>query len=336
MSSSQEHQLSIAIQTNKPQDKYKKLGKLIEELQFDCITLYNDLLYQPPWIPLVQLAQATKSIKLGVASVNPFTSHPINIASNIAMINEISKGRTYLGISRGAWLDFLGLKPQKPISSLVDAILAIKHILKQSKEPFNSPFFPLGGGDSLRWNIPNPDIPILLGSWGIKTIQKCKNEISGIKLGGTANPDLIPVYKTIIQDQAIGITLGCVTVIDEDSDKAKELARKEVALYLPLIAKLDTTLHIDEEVLAKISLKASKFDFKGAAEFIDDTLLQKFSFSGTPDEITRQTIEIFKKGGLRVEYGTPHGLESSNGIKLLGEKVLPAVREKLGVSVDSK
>ena len=333
MISKSRHQLSIALQTNKHQNDYKLLGKLVEDLNFDCLTVYNDLLYQPPWIPLVQLAQATTKIKLGVASVNPFTSHPINIASNIAMINEISNGRAYLGISRGSWLNFLGLNPEKPIDALHDAILVIKHFLKQSKDPFISEFFPLEGGDTLRWNIPKPDIPILLGSWGIKTIKKCQNLISDIKLGGTANPDLIPKYQQILQNKKVGITLGCVTVLDEDSDKAKELAKKEVALYLPVIAKLDSTLKIKDDVLMKISSKASKFDFKGAAEFIDDSLLKKFSFAGTADEIINQTLEIFNKGGTRVEYGTPHGLNSIEGIKLLGDQVLPFVKEKLGETI---
>ena len=61
--------------------------------------------------------------------------------------------------------------------------------------------------------------------------------------------------------------------------------------------------------------------------------MKKFSFAGTADEIINQTLEIFNKGGTRVEYGTPHGLNSIEGIKLLGDQVLPFVKEKLGETI---
>lgn len=324
-------EISIAIQTNKPIDDYKKIGILAENFKFDCITVYNDLLYQPPWIPLSLIAQATSSIKIGVASVNPFTSHPINIASNIALINEISKGRAYLGISRGAWLDYLGINQTNPIAVLYDSILVIKHLLKQSKESFKSKYFPLQGGDSLRWSIPHSDIPINLGSWGPKTIVKCKNLVSGIKLGGSANANIVSYYKNLLGNSHVDIILGCVTVVDEDSQKAKNLARKEVALYLPVIAKLDKTINIKSDLITEISSLASKFNYSGAAELIDDELLRKFSFSGTPEEIIDQSIEIFKKGATRIEFGTPHGIDSVRGIELLGTKVLPEIKARLGI-----
>ena len=327
-----EKQISLAIQTNKSLEDYKQIGKVAESFKFDCLTVYNDLLYQPPWIPLSLIAQATKSIKIGVASVNPYTSHPINIASNIALINEISKGRAYLGISRGAWLNYLGIFPKNSIVALYDAMRSINHLLRKLNSQFKSDYFPLQGGDSLRWPIPYPEIPFLLGSWGPKTIIKSKDLISEIKLGASANPDIVPFYKSILNNTNIKVTLGCVTVVDEDGDKARELAKREVALYLPVIMRYDKTITIEEEILTKMTLLANKFDYKGITEYIDDELLNKFTFSGTPEDIIHQTLAIFKKKGDRVEYGTPHGTTSEKGIDLLGTQVLPAVREKLGVS----
>ena len=72
--------------------------KLIEQLKFNGITVYSDLFFQPPWIPLTQLTQSTSTIRIGVASVNPFVTHPIDIAGNIALLDELSNGRTYLGL----------------------------------------------------------------------------------------------------------------------------------------------------------------------------------------------------------------------------------------------
>ena len=37
------------------------------------------------------------------------------------VIDEASHGRAYLGIARGAWLDFLGITPPHPVTALREA-----------------------------------------------------------------------------------------------------------------------------------------------------------------------------------------------------------------------
>ena len=77
------YKLSISFQTDKPLQVYAELAKKAEEYGFDVITVYNDLLYQPAWLPLMEIARNTRRARIGVAAMNPFTCHPINIASKI-------------------------------------------------------------------------------------------------------------------------------------------------------------------------------------------------------------------------------------------------------------
>ena len=330
-------EISIALQTNKPLQEYARIASSVEDYGFDRITVYNDLLYQPAWYPLMIMAQATETIRLGVSAVNPFTSHPVNIAGNIALLDEVSKGRAYLGIARGAWLDFLALDHPNPISAVKDAIVAVKHLLAQDKSELYSNHFPLKGGDVFRWTILRADVPILLGTWGLKLISKCLGNFEEVKLGGTANPEVTKYYhnkivelaKSANLDKIPQIVAGAVCVVDKESEVAKAHARKEVALYLPVIAHLDPTLKIRASVLVNIEAAAAEFNFEEAGSFISDEMLRKFSFSGTSEDVIRQTISLLDSGTFRVEFGTPHGLDSENGINLLGTKVLPAVREHI-------
>jgi alkanesulfonate monooxygenase SsuD/methylene tetrahydromethanopterin reductase-like flavin-dependent oxidoreductase (luciferase family) len=105
----------------------------------------------------------------------------------------------------------------------------------------------------------------------------------------------------------------------------RHLARREVALYLPVVAELDKTLQLDPDLLHHLKQAAINYDFAQAATFISDDLLQKFAFAGTPAQIAAQTAALFEAGADRVEWGTPHGLTTAAGLGLLGEKVLPAV-----------
>jgi 5,10-methylenetetrahydromethanopterin reductase len=55
-------------------------------------------------------------------------------------------------------------------------------------------------------------------------------------------------------------------------------------------------------------------------------MLEKFAFAGSPADLIRQAETLFAAGAARVEFGTPHGLPPEHGIRLLGEKVLPALK----------
>ena len=93
--------VTVAFQTDKPLAAYGLLAATVERYGFDGVTVYNDMLYQPAWLPLLEMARATQRLRVGVAAVNPFTCHPINMAGNIALIDEAAQGRAYLGIARG-------------------------------------------------------------------------------------------------------------------------------------------------------------------------------------------------------------------------------------------
>ncbi|MEZ4620399.1 MAG: hypothetical protein R2867_33510 [Caldilineaceae bacterium] len=54
-------QISIAFQTDKPLAAYGPLAAAVEQHGFDGITVYNDLLYQPAWLPLLEIARATRA-----------------------------------------------------------------------------------------------------------------------------------------------------------------------------------------------------------------------------------------------------------------------------------
>jgi 5,10-methylenetetrahydromethanopterin reductase len=329
------HSISIAFQTNHPLSAYGPMAAQCEQYGFHGVTVYNDMLYQPAWLPLLEIARGTRRVRLGPAAVNPFTCHPINIAGNIALLDEASGGRAYLGMARGAWLDFVGIEPARPVVALREAFECVRHLLAQSKEPYCGQFFRLAGGDALRWQIVRPDIPFLLGSWGQATILACAAQISEIKIGGTANPAVVRSIRASAAasaqtagraPQAIGVAAGAVTVVDHDGGAARALARRKAALYLPVIAPLDPTLQIEPKLLDRIGAAAAAYDFDLAASYISDDLLSRLAFAGTPEQVAEQALVLYQAGADRVEFGTPHGLSEETGLRLLGEQVLPLLR----------
>jgi 5,10-methylenetetrahydromethanopterin reductase len=328
-------QVSIALQGNKTLPEYAALGAMVEALGFDAISVYADLGYQPAIGPLLSIAQATSRITLGPAGFNPYLIHPVEIAGQIAMLDTASNGRAYLGLVRGAWLDSLGIDDKRPIQRMKESIAVIQHLLNGFESGYDGAIFKLPTGRLLQYPVLRPDIPILLGTWGPKLLQFAGEVANEVKVGGSTNPALV---KEVRRNLAIGeeksgrpvgstgIVFGAVTVVDNDGPAARDNVRREAALYLPVVVPMDPTVDFPAENLNLIADLYNAGRIDEAAALVPDDLLDRFSFSGTPDQITRQAQALFDAGVTRIEFGTPHGFTGANGIRLLGERVLPELR----------
>lgn len=334
--SSRSGQVSIALQSDKRPDEYARLARAVEGYGFDALSIYADLFYQPPIVPLTIAAQATERIRLGPAALNPFTLHPVEIAGQIATLDMVSNGRAYLGLARGAWLDEIGIDESRPVGRMREAIEVIERLLGGERGAYEGHHFRLDEGHELRYEPLRPRVPLLIGSWGPRLLALAGERADEVKIGGSANPDLVPVVRSWIAAGALsagrdpglpGICLGAVTIVDADGDVARALIRREMALYLPVVARLDPTVVVEPELLARMAALVRSGDSDAAGRLIPDDIVTRFGFAGTPDDLILHCQALFAAGVTRVEFGTPHGVTPERGIRLLGEKVLPALRE---------
>ena len=236
--------VSIAFQTDKPLSAYGPLAKTVEDYGFAGVSVYNDMLYQQAWLPLLEIARHSTRVRIGPAAVNPFTCHPINIAGNIALLDEASHGRAYLGLARGGWLDFVGLHPQRPITALREAFGCIRHLLSRSTQPYRGEVFSLAGGAALRWKIHRPELPFLLGTWGQKTLAACIEDIAEVKLGGTTNPAAVSQMRVAIVESAVQAVSTRVWVVPEHRTRGPTKPRRCLkpvpdgsSLVLPMVSQ---------------------------------------------------------------------------------------------------
>jgi 5,10-methylenetetrahydromethanopterin reductase len=329
--------ISIAFQTEHPLQAYGPLAAAAEAHGFDGVSVYNDLLFQPAWPALFEIARHTRRVRIGPAAMNPFTCHPLTLAGQVALLDEASGGRAYLGLTRGAWLDFLGLAPARPVAALREAFECVRHLLRGDRRPYRGRVFSLAGGETLRWRVPRSEIPFLLGAWGSKAIRACAPHVDEVKVGGTASPGVVRAILGEVEraashagrpPEAIGVVVGAVSVVDRDGQAARALARQKVALYLPVIARLDPALPVEPEQVRRIEAARAAGDVVRAGREVPDAALRSLAFAGTPDDVAEQALELYQAGARRVEFGTPHGLDEAEGVRLLGEAVLPALRRQ--------
>ena len=327
--------IGVGLQGNLSPGQYKDIALTADELGIDYITMFGDLMFQPPIPPLVEMAGVTKSVILGPACLNPFATAPHEIAGQIAYLDLASKGRSYLGLARGTWLSGVGISQERAVLVLREALEVIRRLLAGDHTGWEGEIYRLAPGIGFEFTPQRSRIPTLIGTWGKQTAHLAGQVADEVKIGGTANPLMIPVMRAYLDEGAcsvgrdpseVGVVVGAVTVVDEDHEAARALARKEVAMYMAVVADLDSTIALDPDLVDQVRARVDAGDRAGAGVLIPDNVLDLFAFSGSPEHVAQQVQSLIDAGASRVELGTPQGINTGRGVRLIGERVLPLLR----------
>jgi 5,10-methylenetetrahydromethanopterin reductase len=305
-------ELGLGLQGDKRPGAYASLAERAEEAGFDVVTVFNDLFFQPALPPLLEIARATERVRVGPSALNPFTTHPVEIAGQIAALDAESCGRAFLGLAAGAWLDRLRLDTARPLTAIRETWEIVGLLLAGDESGFDGELFHLDAGNRLAYEPVRTSVPLLVGTWSPRLTAFAAEEADELKLGGCANPAMVALTRERLGDSDTRLVAGAVTVVDEDDDAARAHARKQVALYLPVVAGRDPTVDVDPGV---------------PADEIPDDVLDLFALAGEPARIVELAGRLFDAGADRVEFGTPHGIDETRGVDLLAREVAPALRE---------
>jgi 5,10-methylenetetrahydromethanopterin reductase len=262
------------------------------------ISVFHDLLYQPAIFPLLVIARATERVRLGPAALNARTLHPVEIAGQVASLDLASCGRAYLGLVTGSWLDQIGIEDERPLARLREAVEVTRRLLAGDRSGFAGTCFALAPGAALQYAPLRAELPLMLGTWRPRAAAYAATVADEVKIGGSANPDMVRLMRSWLGADGPRIVVGAVTVVDEDGAAARANAEARVGMYLDVVGRLDPTLELGSDQAPP---------------------LEKFVLAGTPAEVTQQAAALYEAGAARVEFGDPQGLD------LLLDRVLPAL-----------
>ena len=108
------------------------------------------------------------------------------------MLDSISGGRAYLGLARGAWLDAVGVSQDRPVRRLREAVDVVRRLMRGDDTGYEGEIFQVAPGFRLAYRALRPDVDLLLGAWGPLGLALAGELAAEVKIGGTANPALLP------------------------------------------------------------------------------------------------------------------------------------------------
>lgn len=327
---------SVALQGSYPIRDYIDKAQRIESYGFDEIHVYDDLMFKPTWPLLTLIGEHTDRIQVGPGIITPQIVHPCYHAGNLAELDELTGGRAVCGIARGAFWEFLGIEKQrKPITMVREAIAVIRRLMSGDRTAFHGEVFTCTEELFFRFQPVRSDIPIFIGTWGPKMCQLAGEVASGVKSDGLWNPDYVSILRENIEIGArragrdpdeVEIIAGPLSSISSDREKAKETARRVLAVYLPYLHPMTEVAGIPAEQIRRVREAAASGDFAEGAKHVSDLAVAKCSVTGTPDDVIPQIEAMQAAGVTHVAFGHCLGPDFDEALDLLGEEVLPHFR----------
>jgi probable F420-dependent oxidoreductase len=149
----------------------------------------RDMPLYDPWISLMQIAQATKSIKLGTAVYVLALRHPVESARLISTLDHLSRGRVLVGIG-GGWLQeeftALGLDPKTRFSRMEEAVEVMRLLWTEKEAEYHGKHFDFAPLHFSPKPIAKPHPPILFGGYSDSALRRAVRLGDGWLSGGDA------------------------------------------------------------------------------------------------------------------------------------------------------
>ena len=294
---------------------------------------------------LAVIASQTKRIKLGWGIISPYTRHPVQIAMEARVMQELAEDRFLLGLGASKiFMKEIGEGEGEkvgPATVMRESIEIVRGVLGGDGFQYRGKVFaadvpPMKAEAASPHGVP----PIFVAATG-PVLQKMSGSVGdGLLTASITTPAFVRYSRKNMEEGArkggkdpAKLVLGSVIVgsIARDSSKGKEGAREQAAMYLAnkvqnIKGSADVLLEcagLTFEELQPIADAMEKGGRKAAARAVTDEILRKVSaIAGTPEECIER-IEEYRAAGCTHIMLEIWGDDRTGQAKLFGDAVLP-------------
>ncbi len=341
--------------TMEPMDEMLATARALDRAGFDTIWLAEAY----PWwrkhsmearsstATSALVARTTERIAVGWGIISPYTRHPVQIAMEARVVQEIAgPGRFYVGFGASKiFMKHIAAEDgARPLTAVREAVHIVREILEGGPVDFEGKVFsahvPPLKDDA---ETPRGGVPIYVAGTAPR-IQRAAGEIGdGLLTPSITTPAFVRYARENMLEGAAAagrdgesLDLGSTIVasIGEDRDEGREGAREIAGMYLAnkvqnIQAAADTLLelaNLSQEEIRPIAEAMEAGGRQAAKAAVTDEILDKCKpIAGTPSDCI-EAIEEYRDAGCTHIMLELWGGKRQEQIGLFGKKVLPHFR----------
>lgn len=297
---------------------------------------------------LAAIAAETRRIQLGWGIISPYTRHPVQVAMEARVMQDLAGDRFLLGLGASKiFMKEIGEGEGEkvgPATVMRESIEIVKGALEGRALEYQGKVFaaavpPLLPDAHVTTKLP----PIYVAGTGPVMQRLAGSSSDGLLTASITTPAFVRYSRKNLEEgarragrNAGDLALGSVVVgsIARDSAKGKEGAREQAAMYLAnkvqnIKGSADVLLQwagLSFEELQPVADAMENGGRKAAAQAVSDEILRKVcAIAGTPAECIAQ-IEEYRAAGCTHILLEIWGDDRPGQAKLFGEAVLPHFR----------
>jgi len=314
-----------------------RLAVLGEQAGFDYVWFPHDTFMGNTWVITSAVAMQTSRIRIGSVGTNPYTTNPAEIATYIATLDDLSRGRAVLGlgIHTAMMVEWTGIDASSYMNCTREATDIIRGLLRGEVVAYQGEAFQWTEQCYLRFKPYREEIPIYVCAFGPEYLA-----LSGA-IGDGSLPMITPPESAAYMVSAIakgareaGRNLSEVDIsgcgwlsLARDRGAATDVLRKMVSYFGPYLeAPALATIGLTPEDFSDIRQLVETGQYDKAASLVTDQMAD-LAIRGTPDDVIRRIEALAGMGITQVNLGGPLGPDPDEAIRLMGEVVIPYFRQ---------
>jgi 5,10-methylenetetrahydromethanopterin reductase len=339
--------------TMEPVDEILDHARLLDRHGFDTIWLAEAY----PWwrkhqmearsstVLSALIARETERLTIGWGIISPFTRHPIQVAMDARVTQELAPERFLLGFGASRiFMKEIGAEDVRPLNPTRDAVRIVRGVLEGGEFSYEGKAFSaVVPALSDEAHSPRGSVPIYVAGTGPRMQTYAGEEADGLLTPSITTPGFVRYARGNLARGAEKtgrdpgrIDLGCTVVasIDEDRQRGRQGAREIAGMYLAnkvqnIQASADVLLEqagLTQEEIRPIAEAMESGGRRGAAAAVTDEILDKTRpIAGTPNDCI-EAIEEYRDAGCTHIMLELWGDRRDHQIELFAERVLPHFR----------
>ncbi len=317
-----------------------QLAQYAEGAGFDHLWCSNEKLNRDMWVMMGLLAANTHRATLGPFVADPYTYHPVLIASACSTLEEVIPGRTILLLGAGGTgFKEMGIQRSSPVAALEESVKVIRGLFRGETVTLAGKVITANNAH-LHYGT-RADLPVWIASRGNRVLKLAGRIADGVMIATYAEPTGMWHALELVQagcaaagrkPDDVTVTMRVDVCIDADSHRARDAVK-------PTIANVIRTSYPDQAFVRQAGLtvpdKLATLIEQGnaaalqasAREAVPEEFVDAFAWAGTPDEVAAKVRRVLDAGfnNICIVPIAPPGGAVEGVVRAFAKDVIPIV-----------